>query len=71
MMQLQKLLKRQLPKKTGARGLRSILKIFFLKLCLNCLIWKMWIKVTVDSSAVKGNSEPIVTYGKKTSTSVA
>ena len=29
------------------------------------------IKVTVDSSAVKGTSEPIVTYGKKSSTSVA
>ena len=29
------------------------------------------IKVTVDSPAVKGTSEPIVTYGKKTSTSVA
>ena len=29
------------------------------------------IKVTVDNSAVKGTSEPIVTYGKKTSTSVA
>ena len=29
------------------------------------------IKVTVDKSAVKGNSEPIVTYGKKQSTSVA
>ena len=29
------------------------------------------IKVTIDSSSVKGNSDPIVTYGKKTSTSVA
>ena len=29
------------------------------------------IKVTVDKSAVKGDSEPIVTYGKKQSTSVA
>ena len=29
------------------------------------------IKVTVDSSSVKGLTEPIVTYGKKTSTSVA
>ena len=29
------------------------------------------IKVTVDSSAAKGTSEPIVTYGKKSSTSVA
>ena len=29
------------------------------------------IKVTVDGQSVKGASEPIVTYGKKTSTSVA
>ena len=29
------------------------------------------IKVTVDNAAVKGKSEPIVTYGKKPSTSVA
>ena len=29
------------------------------------------IKVTVDSASVKGRSDPIVTYGKKTSTSVA
>ena len=27
------------------------------------------IKVTVDNSAVKGNSEPIVTYGKTTNIS--
>ena len=29
------------------------------------------IKVTIDSSSVKGSTEPIVTYGKKPSTSVA
>ena len=29
------------------------------------------IKVTVDKSTVQGISEPIVTYGKKQSTSVA
>ena len=29
------------------------------------------LKVTVDNAAVKGTSEPIVTYGKKPSTSVA
>ena len=29
------------------------------------------IKVTVDKASVKGTSEPIVTYGKKQSTSVA
>ena len=29
------------------------------------------IKVTVDDATVTGASEPIITYGKKTSTSVA
>ena len=29
------------------------------------------VAVTVDKSSVKGTSEPIVTYGKKQSTSVA
>ena len=29
------------------------------------------IKVTVDAATVKGASEPIITYGKKSSTSVA
>ena len=29
------------------------------------------LRVTVDKSAAKGESEPIVTYGKKQSTSVA
>ena len=29
------------------------------------------LKVTVDASAVKGATEPIITYGKKSSTSVA
>ena len=29
------------------------------------------VKVTIDKSSVKGNSEPIITYGKKQSTSVA
>ena len=29
------------------------------------------IKVTVDSAAVRGASDPIITYGKKPSTSVA
>ena len=28
-------------------------------------------KITVDKSSVNGKSEPIVTYGKKQSTSVA
>ena len=63
--------KKAISKKTGARGLRSILENILLKIMFELPDMEDVIKVTVDSSAVKGKSEPIVTYGKKTSTSVA
>ena len=58
-------------KKTGARGLRSILENILLKTMFELPDMENVIKVTIDSSAVKGTTEPIVTYGKKSSTSVA
>ena len=63
--------KKAISKKTGARGLRSILENVLLKTMFELPDMENVIKVTVDSAAVKGNSEPIVTYGKKASTSVA
>jgi ATP-dependent Clp protease ATP-binding subunit ClpX len=63
--------KKAISKKTGARGLRSILENILLKTMFELPDMENVIKVTVDSSAVKGTSEPIVTYGKKSSTSVA
>ena len=63
--------KKAISKKTGARGLRSILENILLKTMFELPDMENVIKVTVDSSAVRGVSEPIVTYGKKTSTSVA
>ena len=63
--------KRAISKKTGARGLRSILENILLKTMFELPDMENVIKVTVDKSAVKGDSEPIVTYGKKQSTSVA
>jgi len=63
--------KKAITKKTGARGLRSILENILLKTMFELPDMDNVIKVTVDNSAVKGTSEPIVTYGKKTSTSVA
>ena len=63
--------KKAISKKTGARGLRSILENILLKTMFELPDMENVIKVTVDSSAVKGFSEPIVTYGKKQSTSVA
>jgi ATP-dependent Clp protease ATP-binding subunit ClpX len=63
--------KKAISKKTGARGLRSILENILLKTMFELPDMEDVIKVTVDRASVKGSSEPIVTYGKKTSTSVA
>ena len=63
--------KKAISKKTGARGLRSILENILLKTMFELPDMENVIKVTVDKSSVKGDSEPIVTYGKKPSTSVA
>ena len=63
--------KKAINKKTGARGLRSILENILLKTMFELPEMEDVLKVTVDSSCVKGNSQPIVTYGKKESTSVA
>ncbi len=63
--------KKAIFKKTGARGLRSILENILLKTMFELPDMENVIKVTVDSASVKGSSDPIVTYGKKSSTSVA
>ena len=63
--------KKAISKKTGARGLRSILENILLKTMFELPDMEDVIKVTVDKSSVKGVSEPIITYGKKQSTSVA
>ena len=60
-----------LERKTGARGLRSILENILLKTMFELPDMENVVKVTVDSASVKSKSEPIVTYGKKSSTSVA
>ena len=63
--------KKAIFKKTGARGLRSILENILLKTMFELPDMEGAIKVTVDKASVRGNSDPIVTYGKKQSTSVA
>ena len=63
--------KKAINKKTGARGLRSILESILLKTMFELPELENVIKVTVDKSAVKGDTDPIVTYGKKQSISVA
>ena len=63
--------KKAISKKTGARGLRSIIENILLKTMFDLPDMEDVLRVTVDKSAAKGDSEPIVTYGKKQSTSVA
>ena len=68
---LKEIAKLAIQQKTGARGLRSILENILLKTMFELPDMENVIKVTVDNASVKGSSEPIVTYGKKSSTSVA
>ena len=63
--------KKAIKKKTGARGLRSILENILLKTRFELPDKEDVLKVTVDKSSARGDSDPIVTYGKKQSTSVA
>ena len=63
--------KKAIYKKTGARGLRSILENILLKTMFELPDMEDVMKVTVDKPSVKGDSDPIITYGKKQSTSVA
>ena len=63
--------KKAISKKTGARGLRSILENILLKTMFELPDMEDVIKVTVDKSSVRGKTDPIVTFGKKQSTSVA
>ena len=68
---LTEIAKKAISKKTGARGLRSILESILLKTMFELPELENVFKVTVDKSAVNGETDPIVTYGKKQSTSVA
>ena len=63
--------KKAISKKTGARGLRSILENILLKTMFELPDMEDVMKVTIDKPSVRGDSEPIITYGKKQSTSVA
>ena len=60
---IKEIAKKAISKKTGARGLRSILENILLKTMFELPDMENVIKVTVDSAAAKAISEPIVTYG--------
>ena len=68
---LNEIAKKAISKKTGARGLRSILESVLLKTMFELPELENVVKVTVDKSSVLGNTDPVITYGKKQSTSAA
>ena len=68
---LTEIAKKAIKKKTGARGLRSILENILLKTMFELPELEDVLKVTIDKASAKGESDPIVTYGKKQSTSAA
>ena len=68
---LNEIAKKATSKKTGARGLRSILESILLKTMFELPELENVVKVTVDKSSVLGNTDPVITYGKKQSTSAA
>ena len=68
---LEEIAKKAISKKTGARGLRSILESILLKTMFSLPDMENAESVTIDKTVAKGKSEPIVTYSKAKSTSVA
>ena len=58
-------------KKTGARGLRSILESILIKTMFSLPDLDNAESVIVDKTVAKGKTEPIITYSKGKSTSVA
>ena len=58
-------------KKTGARGLRSILESILLKTMFALPDMENVKKVTIDKSVVKGKTDPLITYTKNKISSVA
>ena len=63
--------KKAINKKTGARGLRSIIEALLLKTMFKLPAIADVHEVIVNESVVKNNSEPIVTYTKNKKTSAA
>ena len=63
--------KKAINKKTGARGLRSIIESLLLKTMFKLPAMEDVSEVTVNKSVVKNNSEPIITHSKTKKTSAA
>jgi len=63
--------KKAIHKKTGARGLRSIIEFLLLKTMFKLPTMEDVVQVIVDQSVVKNNSEPHIIYAKSKTTSAA
>ena len=63
--------KKAINKKTGARGLRSIIETLLLKTMFKLPAMKDVTEVVINQSVVKANSEPLITYSKNKKTTAA
>jgi len=63
--------KKAVHKKTGARGLRSIIESLLLKTMFKLPTMEDVVQVIVDQSVVKNNSEPLIIHAKSKTTSAA
>ena len=63
--------KKAINKKTGARGLRSIIEALLLKTMFKLPTMEDVVEVIVDRSVVKNNSEPLIIHAKRKTTSAA
>ena len=63
--------KKAIHKKTGARGLRSIIENLLLKTMFKLPTMEDVVQVIVDQTVVKNNSEPLIIHAKSKTTSAA
>ena len=63
--------KKAISKKTGARGLRSIIEALLLKTMFKLPTMENVQEIIVDQSVVKNNTEPLVIYAKNKKTTAA
>jgi len=68
---LKEIAKRAISKKTGARGLRSIIESLLLKTMFKLPTMENVAQITVDDTVVKNNKEPLITYSKDKKTTAA
>ena len=68
---IKEIAKKAINKKTGARGLRSIIEALLLKTMFKLPTMETAQEVIVDQSVVKNNNEPLVIHNKNKKTSAA